>query len=157
MTKPLAPIVKPLAPVPFLPVAQITKIDQLPTKPRRMGIRTLPLKPHQDKIDSVRNVVPKFPVMGVSAKLIKVNKSKLVATKQWESDMNTTVDNIINKDLTPFLDSCDFDDFLPVPVVSSTFSNKTFTKVVDTVDSIRSPVSTKSKARFTSVAPYFKV
>lgn len=123
-----------------------------------MGIRTLPVKSQQDKIDPVRKVVQTFPVMGVSAKIIKANKSKLVATKQWESDMNTTVDNIIKKDLTPFLDSCDFDELLPVPVVSSTFmTNKTFTKVVDAVDSIRSPVSIKSKARFTTVAPYFKV
>lgn len=160
-TKPVVPLVnhvKPAIPIAKLPVLPISKIDQLPAKPLRMGVRTLSAKPQADKIDSTKPVARKFPVMGVSAKIFKSNKAKLVATKQWESDMIASVDNIIKKDLTPFLDSCDFDELLPAPVMTSTFAtNKTFTKFADAVDSTKSPVSIKSKAKFATVAPYFKI
>ncbi len=132
-------------------------MDQVPTKPIRMGTRTSSVHRNSENGDSAMSVKRQFPVMGVDAKITKHNKNMLAEVKQWESDMNTTVDNIIRKDLTPFLDSCDFDDLMPVPVVASTFlSNKVFGNLAS-AEYVRSPVSTKSKAKFATVSPYFKI
>lgn len=148
-TKSVAPVIKPFAPITKASiVTRPAIVDQLPSKPLRMGVRTLSAKPKIDKTDSAIPIARKFPVMGVDAKIIKHNKNKLVAAKQWESDMNKTVDNIIKKDLIPFLDSCDFEEILSVPNVAS---------IPAPVDIVRSPVSTKSKARFATVAPYFRI
>lgn len=102
-------------------VAQaIPKIDQLSSKPPRMGVRAMWVKQEQAKFDSVRSDPSKFPVMGVNAKMIKASKKKSFAS-QYGVDMTPmTIDNVIEKDLTPFLDdSCDFDVLLPEPVVLS--------------------------------------
>lgn len=103
------------------PVDQaIPEIDQLTSKSLPKGVSALSVEPEQVKIDSVGPDPSKFPVMGVNAKMIKSRKQESFASKYGVDMTAMTIDNVIEKDLTPFLDdSCDFDVLLPMPVVSS--------------------------------------
>lgn len=96
------------------------------------------------------------PSMGVDIRIRKAEMAKKSVSKsEWESSYIAQAENMFKKDLTPFLDSLNFD--LPCnSVVNSTFINRTFRKIPaqNKSNANISPITTKNQMKSRNICIY---